>query len=100
MHGNFIFAQGADLEITICNGGSDLESGRLVAEISNSSGTVKDRKVVEGLVVPRGVLKVLTYRLRDLTPDLYSVEYYLHDEKGNELGRSLDLFYIDPSKKN
>jgi hypothetical protein len=95
MHGNFVFRQADNLEITICNGGSEVKGGRLVTEISDQEGTVKERKVVDGLVVPQGVSKVFIYGLQHLAADLYSVEYLLQDGNGNELGRSMDLFFVE-----
>ena len=95
MHGNYLFKRNEQLSITISNNGPILRSGKLKVKITNAEETITKEQSVEELTVNRGLTCAMNYQLIDLPPDLYMVEYSLHDEAGREVGRSLDLFYIE-----
>ncbi len=95
MHGNYVFKREDPLSITIANSGPDLRGVKLVISISNEKKTVKEQKIVNNLTLPRGVASVFNYEFRNSPADLYSVEYSLLEDNGAELGRSLDMFYIE-----
>ncbi len=95
MHGNYLFKLEDQMSIMISNNGSRLNRGRLTVRIADDKGTVLDEKIMDDLSLNQGLTGALNYELKDLPNGLYTVEYYLNDDDGNELGRSLDMFFID-----
>jgi len=95
MHGNYLFKRETQLSITISNNGPALKGGKLKVKITNEKETVVEEKTVEGLTANQGLTHAFNYALNNLPPDLYTAEYYLHDENGKELGRSLEMFYVE-----
>jgi hypothetical protein len=64
-------------------------------KITNEDGTATEEKIISELTLRSGLTHVLSYELKYLPCDLYSIEYYLYDKNGDEAGRSLDMFYIE-----
>jgi hypothetical protein len=95
MHGNYLFKREDRMSITISNSGPALNEGKLVVKVSNRSGDVLDEKTTERILVPAGLTQVMNYDLKELQSDLYAMEYYLYDQKGTELARSLDVFFVE-----
>ena len=83
------------MSITVTNSGSTLKEGKLSVEVSDRNGNVMDKKTVDGLQIPAGLTYVMTYDLKQLPSNLYSAEYYLYDQKGTEVARSLDVFLVE-----
>jgi len=95
MHGNYLFKRETQLSITISNNGPTLKGGKLKVKITNEKETLVEEKTVERLTTNQGLTHAFNYALNNLPPDLYTAEYYLHDENGKELGRSLEMFYVE-----
>ena len=95
MHGNYLFKREDQLSITVSNNGTALKGGKLKVKIANEKGTVMEEKTTGELTLHPGLTQVLKYELKLLPRDLYTFEYCLYDQSGNEVGRSLDMFYIE-----
>jgi hypothetical protein len=95
MHGNFSFKREDSLPITVINNGRELRDGKLTVKITDEKGRTVEEKAITGLTLPQGSTQVLSYAVRDFTAGLYACEYHLHDKKDNEVGRSLDIFFIE-----
>jgi hypothetical protein len=95
MHGNYLFKREDQLSITVSNSGETLKGGKLKVKIANEKGTVMEEKTTGELKLDPGLTQVLNYELKHLPRDLYTLEYYLYDQNGNEAGRSLDMFYVE-----
>jgi len=95
MHGNYAFKREGQLSITVSNNGEALKRGKLRVRITNEKGTVVEEETRDELTLQPGVTRVLTYEVEHLPRDLYTLEYYLYDQNGNEAGRSLDMFFVE-----
>jgi hypothetical protein len=95
MHGNYLFRSEDELSITVSNNGPVLKGGKLKVKISNENSEVAEEKTIAELTLHPGLTHVLGYELKHLPRDLYSIEYYLYDQNGNEAGRSLDMFFVE-----
>jgi hypothetical protein len=95
MHGNFAYKRDDRLEVTVSNKGPTVKGARLEIKVRNENDIVVDQKTVARLTINRGLTKAVDYALKTLQPDLYSIEYRLHDQTGKEIGKSLDVFYVE-----
>ncbi len=95
MHGNYLLRSEDELSITVSNNGPVLKGGKLKVKISNENSKVAEEKTIAELTLHPGLTHVLSYELKHLPRDLYSIEYYLYDKDGNEAGRSLDMFFVE-----
>jgi hypothetical protein len=95
MHGNYLFKREGQLSITVSNNGPALKGGKLKVKITNEDDTATEEKIISELTLRSGLTHVLSYELKHLPGGLYSIEYYLYDENGDEAGRSLDMFFVE-----
>ena len=95
MHGNYLFRSEDQLSITVSNNGPALKGGKLKVKITNENSKIAEEKTIGELTLHPGLTHVLSYELKHLPGGLYSIEYYLYDENGDEAGRSLDMFFVE-----
>jgi len=95
MHGNYLFKRDEQLVITASNNGLTLKDASLRIKVTNGDGKVMDEKTIDHLTLGVGLSHIANYALSKLSSDLYAVEYYLQDQNDKEIGRSLDMFYVE-----
>ena len=96
LHGNTVLVNGAWIEITISNLGPDIVDAALLVQVKDDTDQVVRTQSFAHLEIP-GKVKVSSageMTLDGLEAGLYSIEYYLHDHTGAEIGKMLELFYI------
>jgi len=95
MHGDFALGPEDALRITVVNDGKDIREGKLKIITKDMKGEIVAEENIESLHIPEdSVVEVTKIRPDVPKTELYSVEYYLYDEKDSLIGKSMDLIYI------
>ena len=96
-HGDIVIKSGDTLKITASNYGPDVEDARLQIIMRDIDGKavcdIENTGVFAGGDVKLSTIAELT--VPELAEGIYSLEYYLRDDKGNLLGKMLELAYLE-----
>lgn len=95
-HGEVFVESGEILKLTASNYGCDVENGKLHIIMRDKADQVvyeyqKEDVFVDGNVALTTIAEIVVPKLPE---DIYSFEYYLSDEKGEELGKMMELAYL------
>jgi hypothetical protein len=96
LHGSAVHTMGQPIEVTVSNLGETRNANVLVRFLDSDGDVVLEQKYtdleIKGNV---NVTPVSTLATTDLKPGLYQAELLLNNGQGDELARTLELFYLD-----
>lgn len=96
LHGNTVLDKNSGMDIKISNFEEDISNAslKLIVKDENKS-TIKNKEFkginIKGKVTTSTIAK---FDLKGIPSGLYSIEYYLYDDDGSELNKSIELFFI------
>lgn len=100
-YGNTVVSTGDTISIKVSNYAETLKEARLEVKVIDHDDQVKQEHSFVDLEIEGDVAvsEVAQFVLADLNPGLYSVEYYLYDNAGNPVAKSVELFFIESEVK-
>ena len=95
-HGSVTFAAGDSIEIKASNLSETRIGCTLSIRLTDTAGQVVAERQQENLTVRGNVAVTSLYHLEldPFQPGLYQLEIFLHNDRGEELARTLELFYL------
>ncbi len=97
LHGNTILKEKDTIDITVSNFEGTLENALLRVYIKDSNSEVVKAIDFEAISVHGSVSvsKIGQMGIEGVTPGLYSIEYQLSDENGEEVAKMIELFFVE-----
>jgi len=97
LHGNAVIKSTDVLKISVSNYEQDIKDGTLKVIIRDNDDQIAYQNEKRNVSIPGDVSLTIAAEIdvSELTPNLYSFEYYLDDKDGNLLGKMLELAYVE-----
>jgi hypothetical protein len=97
LHGGTLLRSGEEIEVTVSNYAEALDDASLQVRVRDRSGHALKEQTFIGLAVPGDVAlsTVAHMAMAGMEPGLYSIEYYLHTKAGNQVAKTVELFFVE-----